>query len=162
MAEDKKNGESDLATGTSTKKPRRGFFGSRRTGSDATGSGSTSSTAEGGDAVGQTGRKTSLVADEATEKETRAEAKARRSDESAEDERLRKIAEEMTANVRQASPTPTWYIAIMLGFMIIGLIWIMTFYISDQALPIPDLSFWNIAIGIALMMVGLIMTTRWR
>lgn len=163
MAEDKKTGGGNLATGTSTEKnPRRGLFGSRRAGSSVAGADSKVTASEGGDAVGQTDRTTSLIADEDTSRTSPSDTKAKRAHESAEDERLRKIADEMTSNIRQSSPTPTWYIAIMLGFMIIGLLWIMIFYISDQALPIPDLSFWNIAIGIGLMMVGLIMTTRWR
>lgn len=166
MAEDKNNGEDTPTGGTSPdKKARRGRFGSRRSGSSVAGSATDAASNDTGDAVAETERQTTLVADKQDEtetSETRSTAKSKRSHESAEDERLRKIADDMTSNIRQSSPTPTWYIAIMLGFMIIGLLWIMTFYISNQALPIPDLSFWNIAIGIGLMMIGLIMTTRWR
>ena len=151
MAEKKNTGEKDLVTEeSSTKKSRGRRFGSRR-----------AKEAAEGDAVGQTDRTTALVADESSAERPES-AKEKKKRQTAEEERLQRIADEMSSNLRQASPTPTWYIAIMLGFMIIGLLWIMTFYISDQTLPIPDLSFWNIAVGIGLMMIGLIMTTRWR
>ncbi|WFR84082.1 cell division protein CrgA [Arthrobacter sp. Y-9] len=59
-------------------------------------------------------------------------------------------------------PTPTWYKAVMFGLMILGLLWIMTFYISSGLLPIPALSGWNIGVGFGLLLVGFLMTTRWR
>ena len=60
-----------------------------------------------------------------------------------------------------SSPTPLWYRVIMFSLMIIGILWIMTFYISSSAFPIPGIASWNIVIGVGLMMVGLLMTTRW-
>lgn len=78
------------------------------------------------------------------------------------EERLRRVAEEMTAGVGDRSVTPTWYKALMLGLMIVGLLWIIVWYITQSALPIPQIGYGNIGIGIGLMMVGLIMTTRWK
>ena len=79
-----------------------------------------------------------------------------------EEERLRRIAEEMTANVGEVSRTPTWYLALMFGFMVIGLLWMITFYVTETVYPVPGIGYWNIGIGVGLMMIGLIMTTRWR
>jgi cobalamin biosynthesis Mg chelatase CobN len=78
------------------------------------------------------------------------------------EERLRRVAEEMTAGVGDRSVTPTWYKALMLGLMIVGLLWIIVWYITQSALPIPQIGYGNIGVGIGLMMVGLIMTTRWK
>jgi hypothetical protein len=78
------------------------------------------------------------------------------------EERLRRVAEEMTAGLGNRSVTPTWYKALMLGLMIVGLLWIIVWYITQSALPIPQIGYGNIGIGIGLMMVGLIMTTRWK
>ncbi len=50
----------------------------------------------------------------------------------------------------------------MFGFMLIGLIWIIVFYVSDQTLPVPQWSSWNILVGFGIMFVGFLMTTRWR
>ena len=50
----------------------------------------------------------------------------------------------------------------MFGFMLIGLIWIILFYVSQGSLPIASLSSWNILIGFGIMFIGFLMTTRWR
>lgn len=78
------------------------------------------------------------------------------------EQRLRQVADEMSASVNDRSVTPTWYKALMLGLMILGLLWIIVWYITQSAFPIPQIGYGNIGIGIGLMMAGLIMTTRWK
>lgn len=46
--------------------------------------------------------------------------------------------------------------------MLLGLIWIIVFYVSQSQLPIPTLGSWNILIGFGIMFIGFLMTTRWR
>lgn len=60
------------------------------------------------------------------------------------------------------APNPVWFKPVMFGFMILGLAWIIAFYLSNGRFPIPDLSNWNILIGFGIMFVGFLMTTRWR
>jgi hypothetical protein len=62
---------------------------------------------------------------------------------------------------------PTWYKVTMFGLMIIGLIWILVFYISSAQYPLGsasflDLSNWNILIGFGIAMIGFVMTTKWK
>lgn len=59
-------------------------------------------------------------------------------------------------------PNPVWFKPIMFGFMLIGLVWILTYYVSGGQIPIPGLGALNIAIGFGLMFIGFVMTTRWR
>ena len=59
-------------------------------------------------------------------------------------------------------PNPIWYKPVMFGLMIIGLLWIIVFYISEGRLPIPDWQSWNIVAGFGIAIVGFLMTTRWR
>ncbi len=63
---------------------------------------------------------------------------------------------------REAAPNPVWFKPVMFGFMLLGLAWMLVYYISQSQLPVPSLGNWNIAIGIGIMMVGFLMTTRWR
>lgn len=63
---------------------------------------------------------------------------------------------------RHDTPNPVWFKPIMFGFMLIGLLWIITFYVSAAAFPIPGIGASNILIGFGLMFVGFLMTTRWR
>lgn len=64
---------------------------------------------------------------------------------------------------KAVKPNPRWFVPVMLGLMIIGLIWVVTYYISgvDQY-PVPSLGRWNLGAGFAFMMAGFLMTTRWR
>ena len=69
-------------------------------------------------------------------------------------------------------PNPSWFAPVMFGFMLLGLIWIITFYVTGAQYPLgsglvnvaPALSLgnWNILIGFGIMMVGFIMSTRWK
>jgi hypothetical protein len=59
-------------------------------------------------------------------------------------------------------PNPVWFKPVMFGFMLIGLAWVIVFYISGGTLPVPTLASWNILIGFGIMFVGFLMTTRWR
>ncbi|MFT4123041.1 MAG: cell division protein CrgA [Microbacteriaceae bacterium] len=63
---------------------------------------------------------------------------------------------------RETAPNPVWFKPIMFGFMLLGLVWIIVFYVSGQGYPIPNLGNWNILIGFGIMFIGFLMTTRWR
>lgn len=55
-----------------------------------------------------------------------------------------------------------WFTPVMLGLMIVGLLWVVTFYITRQQYPVPSLGQWNLGIGFALILAGFAMTTRWK
>jgi hypothetical protein len=73
---------------------------------------------------------------------------------------------------RDDLPNPVWFKPVMFGFMLLGLIWILTFYISSMVwplgsgwttiLPALNLGNGNIVVGFGLLMVGFFMTTRWK
>jgi hypothetical protein len=56
------------------------------------------------------------------------------------------------------------YVYIMVAAFVIGLAWIVTFYVSDSKYPIPLDSgqYWNLVIGFAIVLSGFVMATRWR
>jgi Cell division protein CrgA len=57
---------------------------------------------------------------------------------------------------------PPWFVPLMLGLMVVGLLWVVTFYITAGAYPIPKVNYWNLIVGFGLMISGFMMTTRWR
>lgn len=59
-------------------------------------------------------------------------------------------------------PNPVWFKPVMFGFMLLGLAWIIVFYVSQSVYPVPSLHSWNILIGFGIMFIGFLMTTRWR
>ena len=69
-----------------------------------------------------------------------------------------------SAEVRagEQGPNPVWFKPVMFGFMLVGLIWIIVFYVSGSLAPVPQLGTWNILVGFGIMFVGFLMTTRWR
>lgn len=59
--------------------------------------------------------------------------------------------------------TPVWYKTIMFGLMILGLAWLIFYYLAgDQISWLAQLGPWNYAIGFAGMILGLLMTMGWR
>lgn len=59
--------------------------------------------------------------------------------------------------------TPMWYKVIMFGLMLLGLAWIVVFYLAGGSIPLMvSLGAWNYAIGFGLFIVGLLMTMGWR
>ena len=60
------------------------------------------------------------------------------------------------------APNPVWFKPVMFGFMLIGLIWILVYYVSQASWPVPSLGAWNIMVGFGIMFIGFLMTTRWR
>ena len=60
------------------------------------------------------------------------------------------------------APNPVWFKPVMFGFMLIGLAWIVVFYVSQSTLPVASIGSWNILVGFGIMFIGFLMTTRWR
>ncbi|MEO9222681.1 MAG: cell division protein CrgA [Mycobacteriaceae bacterium] len=63
----------------------------------------------------------------------------------------------------KAGPSNPIYVAVMLGLMLAGLAWLVVNYIAAEHISwMSALGPWNFAIGFGLMVVGLLMTMRWR
>ena len=59
-------------------------------------------------------------------------------------------------------PSPRWLAPTMIGFMLFGLAWIVTYYTSSGNLPIEAINDWNLLVGFGFIGVGFILSTRWR
>jgi hypothetical protein len=68
-----------------------------------------------------------------------------------------------TTPVKVAGPTHPVYIAVMLGMMLLGLLWLVVNYLAGQSISfMTTLGPWNFLIGFSLVVIGLLMTMRWR
>jgi hypothetical protein len=88
--------------------------------------------------------------------------------------RIRRKASYTRPPTTSAGPktNPRWFVPVMLGLMVVGLLWIVVFYISQGRYPLPTIPLpggeewvvgsWNLVIGFALVLAGFVMTTRWR
>lgn len=59
-------------------------------------------------------------------------------------------------------PNPRWFVPVMLSLMVVGMVWIVVFYITQTEYPVPGIGSWNLVAGFGLVLAGFVMTTRWR
>lgn len=58
--------------------------------------------------------------------------------------------------------SPSWWAPVMVTLMLAGLFWIVVYYISSAAFPIPGIGNWNLGIGTLISFSGFMMALRWR
>jgi hypothetical protein len=67
------------------------------------------------------------------------------------------------ARARAAEPSPRWYAPVMVALMLLGLMWIVVFYVAGDRIGfLSTLGPWNFLIGFGAMVIGLVMSMRWR
>jgi hypothetical protein len=72
--------------------------------------------------------------------------------------------------IRRASPTsrhlahsPPWFGGLLLGLMLFGIAWLLTYYFSNGGvLGMEHLGGWNLAVGFGFIVGGLGMATQWK
>ena len=57
--------------------------------------------------------------------------------------------------------SPKWLVPVMLANFLLGLIWIVIFYISSTSYPIPGIGAWNMLVGFGFVGIGFSLATRW-
>jgi len=50
----------------------------------------------------------------------------------------------------------------MVTLFLLGLLWIVVFYITQGNLPISPLGNWNLIIGFGFIIAGFVLSTQWR
>jgi len=58
--------------------------------------------------------------------------------------------------------SPRWLAPVMVVNFLIGLFWIVIFYVTQTRFPIPDIGAWNMIIGFSFVGVGFSLATKWR
>jgi hypothetical protein len=61
----------------------------------------------------------------------------------------------------KAKVSPRWLAPTMLGSLIVGLVWIVIFYVSQENLPIGALHAWNLVVGFVFLVTGVVLSTKW-
>ena len=68
----------------------------------------------------------------------------------------------------KSGPSSVWFVALFVGLMLIGLLWLLVFQLAAAGPNPPsylqwmaDLMAWNYAIAFAFMITGLLLTMRW-
>jgi Cell division protein CrgA len=67
---------------------------------------------------------------------------------------------------QKVAVSPRWLVPTMVGCWLVGLAWIATYYVtastSSNVPLMTSLSNWNLLIGFALIVAGVVLATRWR
>ena len=76
-------------------------------------------------------------------------------------------AEALRPASRQLAPSPSWYPIVMASVMLIGLAYLVVYYLTNSGTSphVPfmgDIGAWNFAVGFGIMLIGLVMAVRWR
>ena len=61
-----------------------------------------------------------------------------------------------------ALESPSWLAPTMVTAFLIGLLWIVTFYVTQTRYPIPGIGAWNMIVGFSFIGVGFSLATKWR
>jgi hypothetical protein len=68
-----------------------------------------------------------------------------------------------TGAAKVAKPSPPWYPVVMAAFLLIGLAYIVVYYMAAESIPFMNsLGSWNFAVGFGFLIVGLGLAVRWR
>lgn len=84
---------------------------------------------------------------------------------------MRRIVQRQEENTKRVEDTikgtkanPRWFVPLFVTLMLLGLIWIVVYYISStrgNVYPIPKIGNWNLAVGFGILLVGFLMTMWW-
>lgn len=59
--------------------------------------------------------------------------------------------------------SPVWLAPAMVAMFVIGLLWIVLYYIAGNSIPgIRTLGVWNIVVGFVFIGSGFVLSTKWR
>ncbi|MFD9499490.1 cell division protein CrgA [Streptomyces sp. NPDC060035] len=80
--------------------------------------------------------------------------------------RIRKKADFSPTPAKQSTniklTNRSWVAPVMLALFLIGLAWIVVFYVTEGDLPISALGNWNIVVGFGFIAGGFGVSTQWK
>ena len=73
------------------------------------------------------------------------------------------VLQNRASRARAAQPSPSWYAPLMVALLVLGLAWIVVYYVAGDKIGfMATLGAWNFAIGFGAMVAGLVISMRWR
>ena len=58
--------------------------------------------------------------------------------------------------------SPRWLVPVMVTSMVLGLLWVVVYYVTQTDYPIRSFGNWNMAVGFGLIAIGFGLATRWK
>jgi cell division protein CrgA len=57
---------------------------------------------------------------------------------------------------------PRWLVPLMVGCFVLGLLWVVVYYVTQTDYPIGSIENYNMLIGFGLIAAGFVLSTRWK
>jgi hypothetical protein len=58
--------------------------------------------------------------------------------------------------------SPPWVGGLMVGLFVVGIVWLILFYVSNNSVPVSALGNWNLLVGFGFIVAGFGVSTQWR
>lgn len=58
--------------------------------------------------------------------------------------------------------SPRWVVPLMVVMFLVGLAWIVAYYVAPDAPLLSTLGWWNVVVGFGFLAGGFLVATRWR
>ena len=76
--------------------------------------------------------------------------------------RKRPVYTPPAAQSKKRTVSPAWLVPTMVASLILGLVWIALYYITQSDMPgLSSLGGWNLVCGFALIVAGVVLATKW-
>ena len=63
---------------------------------------------------------------------------------------------------RKRGPSPRWVPVSAVALLLLGVVWLVVYYLSQGIYPAKPIGPWNLAVGFAMLVAALSLLTRWR
>jgi phosphatidylglycerophosphate synthase len=67
-----------------------------------------------------------------------------------------------TAAMAEKQPSPMWLPITAVSLIILGIVWLVVYYLSGGNYPVLSWSYWNILVGFGAMVIALGLLSKWR
>lgn len=59
-------------------------------------------------------------------------------------------------------PSPVWLPATAVALIVLGIGWLVVYYLSEQEYPVAAWGYWNLAVGFGGMVASLLLLSKWK
>lgn len=65
-------------------------------------------------------------------------------------------------SAKKKRPSPRWVPALAVALIVVGIAWLVVYYMTQTKYPVDQWGYWNLAVGFGLMVTSLGIFTQWR
>jgi hypothetical protein len=66
------------------------------------------------------------------------------------------------ATVKKKRPSPRWVPAVAVALIVLGIAWLVVYYLTETKWPVQEFGYWNLAVGFGMLVASLGVLTQLR